>query len=111
MHCQQAAVQDEKHILAFAIDGSNAAGLRFAGDLRSCLRLRGDGVKNVNATDPPIPDEGTERADDSFNFRKLKLDRKSTRLNSSHQIISYAVFCLKKKNHKVTPRLASLCPM
>src|SRR5947208_8167689 len=32
-------------------------------------------------------------------------DRKSTRLNSSHQIISYAVFCLKKKkknNHIVT---------
>src|SRR5258708_31539367 len=27
------------------------------------------------------------------------LDRKSTRLNSSHQIISYAVFCLKKKKH------------
>src|SRR5258708_11660978 len=29
------------------------------------------------------------------------LDRKSTRLNSSHQIISYAVFCLKKKKRKV----------
>src|SRR3954462_217291 len=28
---------------------------------------------------------------------KKKLDRKSTRLNSSHTIISYAVFCLKKK--------------
>src|SRR5258708_30907724 len=27
----------------------------------------------------------------------LMIDRKSTRLNSSHQIISYAVFCLKKK--------------
>src|SRR5258708_16754005 len=27
----------------------------------------------------------------------IDLDRKSTRLNSSHQIISYAVFCLKKK--------------
>src|SRR5258708_29441925 len=27
-------------------------------------------------------------------------DRKSTRLNSSHQIISYAVFCLKKKKRK-----------
>src|SRR6202142_4681083 len=26
-------------------------------------------------------------------------DRKSTRLNSSHQLISYAVFCLKKKNN------------
>src|SRR5258708_18991854 len=29
--------------------------------------------------------------------RKKRVDRKSTRLNSSHQIISYAVFCLKKK--------------
>src|SRR5437773_8175888 len=28
------------------------------------------------------------------------IDRKSTRLNSSHITISYAVFCLKKKNHK-----------
>src|SRR5258708_12427721 len=46
----------------------------------------------------------------SFNSRQLRIesaaeesgildvrDRKSTRLNSSHQIISYAVFCLKKK--------------
>src|SRR5256885_13168357 len=30
------------------------------------------------------------------------LDRKSTRLNSSHLVISYAVFCLKKKNHNTT---------
>src|SRR5438034_8634941 len=29
---------------------------------------------------------------------KAWLDRKSTRLNSSHTVISYAVFCLKKKN-------------
>src|SRR5258708_21456834 len=29
----------------------------------------------------------------------LEQDRKSTRLNSSHQIISYAVFCLKKKKN------------
>src|SRR5256885_13234880 len=29
------------------------------------------------------------------------LDRKSTRLNSSHLVISYAVFCLKKKNRHV----------
>src|SRR5438876_7496843 len=28
------------------------------------------------------------------------IDRKSTRLNSSHPSISYAVFCLKKKNHQ-----------
>src|SRR2546422_5233656 len=30
--------------------------------------------------------------------RQIKRDRKSTRLNSSHGYISYAVFCLKKKN-------------
>src|SRR5437867_6185025 len=31
-----------------------------------------------------------------------RLDRKSTRLNSSHRTISYAVFCLKKKKDKTT---------
>src|SRR3712207_7546316 len=31
-------------------------------------------------------------------FMKMQQDRKSTRLNSSHANISYAVFCLKKKN-------------
>src|SRR5258708_4202484 len=31
--------------------------------------------------------------------KDIQLDRKSTRLNSSHQIISYAVFCLKKKKN------------
>src|SRR6266446_5509252 len=31
------------------------------------------------------------------NFQELLSDRKSTRLNSSHLVISYAVFCLKKK--------------
>src|SRR5438034_3564837 len=33
-------------------------------------------------------------------------DRKSTRLNSSHTVISYAVFCLKKKKKKNTPESA-----
>src|SRR2546430_13519862 len=35
-------------------------------------------------------------------FSKGK-DRKSTRLNSSHSQISYAVFCLKKKNNRTLP--------
>src|SRR2546426_3947645 len=35
----------------------------------------------------PVPNAGQAR------------DRKSTRLNSSHLVISYAVFCLKKKKH------------
>src|SRR2546426_2266358 len=33
---------------------------------------------------------------------KANIDRKSTRLNSSHLVISYAVFCLKKKNTDLT---------
>src|SRR5438034_5566370 len=32
----------------------------------------------------------------------LRIDRKSTRLNSSHTVISYAVFCLKKKKNIYT---------
>src|SRR5438105_5860544 len=32
---------------------------------------------------------------------RFKRDRKSTRLNSSHEWISYAVFCLKKKKEKI----------
>src|SRR5436190_14615559 len=33
-------------------------------------------------------------------YEKIPKDRKSTRLNSSHTVISYAVFCLKKKKKK-----------
>src|SRR2546421_8184351 len=40
---------------------------------------------------------GTARVDGPIRRR----DRKSTRLNSSHDQISYAVFCLKKKKHNV----------
>src|SRR5207253_10601558 len=36
-------------------------------------------------------------------FFPAVLDRKSTRLNSSHVAISYAVFCLKKKNNNTIP--------
>src|SRR5258708_13710026 len=36
----------------------------------------------------------------------IRGDRKSTRLNSSHQIISYAVFCLKKKSNDQAKRTA-----
>src|SRR5437879_10482757 len=39
-------------------------------------------------------DVGAERLEHAFVFY---IDRKSTRLNSSHRCISYAVFCLKKK--------------
>src|SRR5437879_10227943 len=41
--------------------------------------------------------EGTESVVEGFSPKNPDLDRKSTRLNSSHRCISYAVFCLKKK--------------
>src|SRR2546430_5948680 len=38
--------------------------------------------------------------------KRVRKDRKSTRLNSSHSQISYAVFCLKKKKTASGPRVA-----
>src|SRR5256885_5521267 len=38
------------------------------------------------------------------------IDRKSTRLNSSHLVISYAVFCLKKKSHRLRSRMLTQLP-
>src|SRR2546429_2838875 len=46
------------------------------------------------------------RAGHRRRFDQSARDRKSTRLNSSHGYISYAVFCLKKKK---TPSSASIC--
>src|SRR3989454_3111474 len=47
----------------------------------------------VRATEPTIAASSSGRSE-----RRSSTDRKSTRLNSSHLVISYAVFCLKKKN-------------
>src|SRR2546430_4012533 len=46
--------------------------------------------------------------DDDGNGMKADFfaDRKSTRLNSSHSEISYAVFCLKKKKNRIHPSLS-----
>src|SRR5947208_14770439 len=49
-------------------------------------------------------DGGAVHARHLRRWRRPHTDRKSTRLNSSHQIISYAVFCLKKKNKSRVPR-------
>src|SRR5206468_9693432 len=49
---------------------------------------------------------GDDAADRDRTRCRHDVDRKSTRLNSSHDQISYAVFCLKKKKkHKYTQRL------
>src|SRR3954465_16089799 len=48
---------------------------------------------------------GGSRENPQFRGRCRSGDRKSTRLNSSHTIISYAVFCLKKKKKTTQARL------
>src|SRR5207244_13560646 len=61
-------------------------------------------------TTPPTPPASTPSPPRSHDRREPPPtsaengDRKSTRLNSSHQIISYAVFCLKKKIKKKTQK-------
>src|SRR5438552_12126857 len=52
-----------------------------------------------------VPDRGHDRDPNGGRGRGRGPDRKSTRLNSSHQIISYAVFCLKKKTLIHDPQL------
>src|SRR2546422_8142568 len=47
-----------------------------------------------------------ERKQVTVLFADVKGDRKSTRLNSSHGYISYAVFCLKKKKHSTSTHCA-----
>src|SRR3712207_8314746 len=55
----------------------------------------------------PVSDTPSTLCCDSLRWRPwgIDLDRKSTRLNSSHANISYAVFCLKKKTNDHTPSL------
>src|SRR5258708_376512 len=54
----------------------------------------GDSAASCTVRDFLVP---AKVESDRYNVLNQKIDRKSTRLNSSHQIISYAVFCLKKK--------------
>src|SRR6478736_8670494 len=46
---------------------------------------------------------GESGSNEHWTYRELQRDRKSTRLNSSHSQISYAVFCLKKKKNNNDP--------
>src|SRR5688572_32376011 len=56
------------------------------------------------AGDYPTPDPIVR------SYPACPLDRKSTRLNSSHSQISYAVFCLKKKNNITNPISDAIVP-
>src|SRR5258708_11875469 len=71
---------------------------------RSWFGKRGVGYPNRPFLRLPSLEASTSSslASSSSSLRAFSLtlsDRKSTRLNSSHQIISYAVFCLRSKEH------------
>src|SRR2546421_8170100 len=55
----------------------------------------------------PQDDEGSTMRQGSLIALRNGRDRKSTRLNSSHDQISYAVFCLKKKKKKSNKHICS----
>src|SRR5476649_342751 len=61
----------------------------------------------ISRRSPATPPQS--RADRTPSRRSAR-DRKSTRLNSSHTVISYAVFCLKKKNNRATSRSSNTKP-
>src|SRR2546430_5566001 len=66
------------------------------GEAANVADLDGDGLSAHHDAHLRQPDEREKQSDPC---REAMLqDRKSTRLNSSHSQISYAVFCLKKKN-------------
>src|SRR5207248_11534907 len=58
-------------------------------------------------TAPPLRLRGENARTANPNIRAAPRDRKSTRLNSSHRTISYAVFCLKKKNSLTSTMLTN----
>src|SRR2546421_926262 len=61
---------------------------------------RAGGVRIAAHADGPAPAAETSRTEGTAAGRPVvREDRKSTRLNSSHDQISYAVFCLKKKKN------------
>src|SRR6202043_645772 len=57
----------------------------------------------INLLEAELGEDGTRGS-----WVAVSLDRKSTRLNSSHVRISYAVFCLKKKSHQPPRRRVRL---
>src|SRR5947209_14114275 len=68
--------------------------------LSSALRVRTERPRTARRFDSEQVDREFSRRDEEDQDEDQREDRKSTRLNSSHANISYAVFCLKKKKKK-----------
>src|SRR5256885_4062084 len=70
---------------------------------RQLLAFSRQQVLQPKALDLKATVAGTEKLLKRLIGEDIQLDRKSTRLNSSHLVISYAVFCLKKKKPIMNP--------
>src|SRR3712207_2534527 len=81
---------------------SSTRGSRFTGLIQNSWSKSASSVLvgTASRTSGPVIQPRTRKTTSAI--AKAGTDRKSTRLNSSHANISYAVFCLKKKNHNYT---------
>src|SRR5947207_4656636 len=71
---------------------------RSRGPVEALAQVHDDAAPHASPGHPAPGAPGHERG-----ARRSRPDRKSTRLNSSHTVISYAVFCLKKKKKYTEP--------
>src|SRR5688572_32069824 len=74
---------------------------RRSSDLPDRHRLCGGRHSRVDSSPPHSPTSDVKAINNDLHVE----DRKSTRLNSSHSQISYAVFCLKKKTQQTQPQI------
>src|SRR5438309_11858378 len=72
------------------------------GEIHADLALARLGAEVGEREQPGVAAQGQFEHEPACPANDRGLDRKSTRLNSSHSSISYAVFCLKKKKTKIT---------
>src|SRR5437762_4155305 len=81
---------DQQHLLRFNVSDADHGPVLQAGRERRDTDIIAIDVRQLREGGRQVVDGGVSR------------DRKSTRLNSSHRCISYAVFCLKKKKIKTS---------
>src|SRR5947207_10516337 len=92
-------VEPRPAVESAALDVADVIRHQIVAELIAFVRAHPKLVRSWTKLNPDcIPDSPGENIKFRPGTNELWIDRKSTRLNSSHTVISYAVFCLKKKN-------------
>src|SRR5699024_5356486 len=121
MYMNMGQMSDDKFVKIDLTDESNPIGEQFSGmadqvDPSQQIEDMGDAVTNFEKKGSPEDIDGakaqrydvtidpSEMSSVPEDTQSMLPDRKSTRLNSSHVSISYAVFCLKKKTSEYTDK-------